>query len=71
MLFQRVGVQLRLLFSDIRILACPFGFDDRQRRAVLSEQDIIDISLLTGDARHVIDFDFLPDKVVEIPIHQL
>ena len=38
MLFQRVGVQFRLLFSDIRILACPFGFDDRQRRAVPFEE---------------------------------
>src|SRR5437016_9471680 len=43
-LLETIGVELRLLLADSRVLACPLRLDQPQRSAVVAPQHVIDES---------------------------
>ena len=67
-LFQTVRIELRLLAPDVGVFGTALGFNNRQRQAVLSHQQIVRIALLPQHAVHVVHFVLHP-HIASAPVN--
>lgn len=71
LLFQTVGVELCLLFADIRFFARALGLNHCERQAIFTIQNIISKAGMAVHTRHTGDFHFFAHIVAKCPAKKL
>ena len=65
-LFQAIGIELRLLLAGPRIPLGPLGLDQRQWLVAVAPEHVVDEALALG-VRHAVDGEFAVARLVELP----